>query len=82
MAKHLQVDPLELEEVVEKLVDMDWIGLLNEEIDGQIPRYVLLTMPQQARLNPLLTAFLLSPSEETKAIWLRFEGLRLDTLLT
>ncbi len=81
MAKHLQVDPLELEDVIEQLVQMDWIGLLNEELDGEVPRYVLITMPQQARLNPLLSSFLLTPSEETKSIWLRFEGLRLDTLL-
>jgi membrane protein len=81
MAKHLQVDPLELEDVVERLVGMDWIGLLDEEKEGQNSRYVLLAMPQQARLSPLLSCFLLAPSEETKAIWLRFEGLRLDTLL-
>ncbi len=81
MSRYLQVDPLELEQVIEKLVEMDWIGLLNEETDGEMPRYILLTMPQQARLNTLLSCFLLTPSEETKAIWLRFEGLRLDTLL-
>ena len=81
MAKLLQVDPLELEDVVEQLVAMDWIGLLNEEVQGQIPRYVLLTLPQQARLSDLLGGFLLTPSNETRAIYLRFEGLKLDTLL-
>ena len=60
---------------------MDWIGLLNEEVQGQIPRYVLLTLPQQARLSNLLGGFLLTPSDETRAIYLRFEGLKLDTLL-
>ena len=77
----LQLDPLELEDVMEKLVEMDWVGLLNEEIEGNVPRYVLLTLPQQARLTPLLNSFLLEPTEQTKAIWLRFEGLRLDTLV-
>jgi membrane protein len=81
MAQQLQVDPLELEDVVEQLVAMDWIGLLNEEVQGQIPRYVLLTLPQQARLSNLLGGFLLTPSDETRAIYLRFEGLKLDTLL-
>ena len=62
-------------------MEIDWIGLLDEEIKGQIPRYVLLTLPQQAHLNQLLSLFLLKPSQETRAVWLRFEGLKLDTLL-
>jgi len=81
MASQMQVDTLELEDVLEKLVEIDWIGLLDEEIKGQIPRYVLLTLPQQAHLNQLLSLFLLKPSQETRAVWLRFEGLKLDTLL-
>jgi membrane protein len=81
MASQMQVDTLELEDVLEKLVEIDWIGLLDEEIKGQIPRYVLLTLPQQAHLNQLLSLFLLKPSQETSAVWLRFEGLKLDTLL-
>lgn len=81
MASQMQVDTLELEDVLEKLVEIDWIGLLDEEIKGQVPRYVLLTLPQQAHLNQLLSLFLLKPSQETRAVWLRFEGLKLDTLL-
>ena len=81
MASQMQVDTLELEDVLEKLVEIDWIGLLDEEIKGQVPMYVLLTLPQQAHLNQLLSLFLLKPSQETRAVWLRFEGLKLDTLL-
>ena len=81
MASQMQVDTLELEDVLEKLVEIDWIGLLDEEIKGQVPRYVLLNLPQQAHLNQLLSLFLLKPSQETRAVWLRFEGLKLDTLL-
>jgi membrane protein len=81
MAKHMQVDPLELEDVLEKLIEIDWIGLLDEETKIQVPRYVLITAPQQAHLNQLVALFLLTPSQETRSVWLRFEGLRLNTLI-
>ena len=42
MAKHLQVDPLHLEVVLENLQALDWVGLLNEENPARAPRYVLL----------------------------------------
>lgn len=45
LAKQLQVDPLQLEEVLTQLQAMDWIGLLDEDKPGEAPRYVLLAAP-------------------------------------
>jgi membrane protein len=42
LSKQLQVDPLQLEVVLENLQALDWVGLLNEEQPGRAPRYVLL----------------------------------------
>jgi len=81
MAKALRVDPLDLEDVLEKLIEMDWVGLLNEEIKGKLPRYVLISSPTQSLLSDLVRVFLLEPTQETRAVWLRFEGLSLSTIL-
>jgi membrane protein len=48
LAKHLQVDPLHLEVVLENLQALDWVGLLNEDTPGRPPRYVLLAAPSSA----------------------------------
>lgn len=81
LSLQLRVDPLELEEIVEKLIQIDWIGRLQEEGGTDVPRYVLLVAPQHALLSALVGTFLLEPSEQTKVIWLRFEGLRLNAVL-
>jgi membrane protein len=48
LAKHLQVDPLHLEVVLENLQALDWVGLLNEDSPAIPPRYVLLAAPFKA----------------------------------
>lgn len=48
LAQRLQVDPLQLEVVLENLQALDWVGLLNEDSPAMSPRYVLLAAPFKA----------------------------------
>lgn len=73
----LQVDPLQLEPVLEALVELDWIGRLNEVEDQAATRFVLLADPEQTAVAPLLQQFLLPPSSATRKLW---ETARLEML--
>ena len=76
----LQVDPLELERVMETLVDLDWVGQLKEE-GVRSPRYVLLARPEATPLAPLMHRLMWSPSAVTPALWSRWQGLTLADAL-
>jgi membrane protein len=76
----LQVDPLELERVMETLVDLDWVGQLKEE-GVRSPRYVLLARPEATPLAPLMHRLMWSPSAVTPALWSRWLGLTLADAL-
>lgn len=65
----LRVDTLQLEPVLETLCALDWIGLLQEELDGGSARYVLLADPGSTLLAPLLNALLLRREETTQKLW-------------
>lgn len=58
LAATLRQDPLQLEPVLDRLVDMGWLGRLDE--DGA-QRHVLLGEPDALLLGPLVEAFLLAP---------------------
>ena len=58
MAEALRVDPLQLEPVLERLVQIDWVARLEE---GETPRNVLLGEPAQTPAWPLIDALLLAP---------------------
>jgi membrane protein len=58
LAGSLRIDPLQIESVLEALMDLDWVGRLDE--DGQ-PRYVLLCDPAHTPLGPLVNVLLLAP---------------------
>lgn len=60
LASTLRIDPLKIESVLESLMDLDWVGRLDEE--GQ-QRYVLLCDPAHTPLAPLVDALLLAPIE-------------------
>ena len=64
-----QVDALHLEPVLETLVELDWIGRLNEVDDDVATRYVLLADAQSTSLEPLLRHLLLPRTEATRALW-------------
>ena len=65
----LRVDALQLEPVLETLTELDWIGLLQEELQDEAARYVLLAVPDTTLLAPLLNALLLRQEESTRHLW-------------
>ena len=65
----LGVDPLQLEPVLESLVQLDWVGRLNEVQDAAATRYVLLADAQSTALEPLLRHLLLPHTEATARLW-------------
>jgi membrane protein len=65
LSKELRVDDLQLESPLETLINLDWIGRLDEE--GS--RYVLLTDPAKTLLAPLSELLLLPNQESTQKLW-------------
>ena len=65
----IAVDPLQLEPVLETLVQLDWVGRLNEVDDEHATRYVLLADVQSTSLEPLLRHLLLPRTEATQRLW-------------
>ena len=69
LSGRLALTAQQLEPAVERLVAMDWIGLLSEAQGPQSDaRYVLLVDPQNTPARPLLV-FLLEPNPATAALW-------------
>jgi len=82
----LHLDPLQLEEVMATLVDLDWIARLSEQVDAQQThlqeaRYVMLADPHQTLLSPLMERLLLVRSPESEGLWMRWQDLRLRDVL-
>jgi membrane protein len=69
LAAVLELDPLQLEPVLEILVDLDWIGRINEVDDAEETRYILLADVQATALEPLMRHLLLPHSEATAKLW-------------
>ena len=65
----LQVDALQLEPVVETLVELDWIGELQEDRQDATARLVLLADPETTLIEPLLNTLLLPHTQETENLW-------------
>jgi membrane protein len=65
----LRVSALRLEPVLETLVQLDWIGRLNEVDDDAATRYVLLADEQSTSIEPLLRHLLLPRTEATSGLW-------------
>ena len=66
LAQRLKVDALQLEPVLETLLELDWVGRLQEERDGGDARYVLLANPDSTLLEPLFNALLLQHETSTE----------------
>jgi membrane protein len=60
LASQLRADPLQVEPVLETLMNVDWVGRLDEP-QGQ--RHVLLCQPANTQAQPLIDRFLLGPAE-------------------
>ena len=69
LSSRLALAAQHIEPAVERLVSMDWIGLLREAQGPQSDaRYVLLVDPQTTLARPLLVC-LLDPNPATAALW-------------
>jgi membrane protein len=69
LAAAMEVDELQLEPVLQTLVQLDWIGRLNEVDDQEATRYVLLADVQSTALEPLMRHLLLPSSDATAKMW-------------
>ncbi len=76
----LHVDPLDLEQVLATLIELDWVGQLKED-GARSPRYVLLAQPEHTPLSPLMTKLLWSPGAVTPALWAQWQNLTLADAL-
>jgi membrane protein len=65
LAVALRVDALHIEAPMDALLELDWVGRLDEEE----ARYVLLANLSRMPLTPLVQALLLPLSIESKAMW-------------
>ena len=63
------VDRLQLEPVLETLVQLDWVGRLNEVDDALGTRHVLLADVESTALEPLLRHLLLPATPATQRLW-------------
>ena len=71
LAQSLRVDLLELEQSIDALIRLHWIGQLAGA-DGDIePRYVLLVDPDRTPLEPLVDELLLDKTDATRKLWSR-----------
>ena len=77
LASAMEVDVLQLEPVLQTLVQLDWVGRLNEIDDADGTRYILLADVQSTALEPLMRQLLLPSSEATQKMW---QGGRLSAL--
>lgn len=82
----LKLDPLQLEEVLATLVELDWIARLSEATSSphhlaDEARFVLLADPHQTPLAPLMDRLLLVRSVESQGLWMRWQDLRLRDVL-
>jgi membrane protein len=74
MASTMRVDPLQIEPILESLVQLDWVGRLDEE--GSV-RHVLLCDPNHVLAAPMLRLMLLQPSGASQTLWERWGAERL-----
>ncbi len=69
LAGLLEIDVLQFEPVLETLVELDWIGQLNDAEGNTESRYVLLADPETARLAPLMQNLLLDSAPSLQNLW-------------
>ncbi len=69
LTQNLKVDALHLEPVLEALVELDWLGQLQEEREGAEARYVLLADPDTTPMKPMMQSLLLPSEASTLNFW-------------
>jgi membrane protein len=70
MSQTLRSDPWQVQEVLDTLVQLDWVGVLNEP---QASRYALLIDLASTRAAPLMNQLLLNDNAQTQAVWARWK---------
>ena len=80
IADEIGIDPLQVGTVLDALVELDWVGRLDE---AEGARNVLLCDPAATLAEPLIAKLLLDPAPDLEATWQRagFGALRLGELL-
>jgi membrane protein len=63
LSQRLRVSPLQLEEALATLSTLDWVGSLKEDEE----RHVLLVLPSQTPVRPLIDRLLLRPTNSVQA---------------
>ena len=86
LCEDLALDPLQIEDVLAALVELDWIARLSESVDARQThvkeaRYVLLADPHRTPLAPLMERLLLVRSPEAEGLWMKWQDLRLCDVL-
>jgi membrane protein len=86
LCEDLALDPLQIEDVLAALVELDWIARLSESVDARQThvkeaRYVLLADPRRTPLAPLMERLLLVRSPEAEGLWMKWQDLRLCDVL-
>ncbi len=76
----LRIDPLQVEPLLDALVELDWVGRLDEPAGA---RYVLLCDPATTPARPLLSQLLLSATPAIEGFWRRvdFDALTLADIV-
>ena len=69
LAALLEVDVLQLEPVLETLVELDWVGQLNDAQGQAESRYLLLVNPDATALEPLMQLLLLDKAQSVGNLW-------------
>jgi membrane protein len=69
LGESLEVDGLQLEPVLETLVELDWIGQLNDAEGNAASRYLLLVDPDRTPLAPLMQRLLLDRAPSIHHLW-------------
>jgi membrane protein len=69
LAELLKVESRELEQALQCLQSLDWVGLLREGAGAEASRYVLLIDPDQATLAPLADRLLVWRSSADDLLW-------------
>ena len=86
LCEDLTLDPLQIEDVLAALVDLDWIARLSESVDARQShvkeaRYVMLADPHRTPLVPLMERLLLVRTPEAEGLWMRWQDLHLRDVL-
>ena len=83
MARELQVDPLQLEALLQTLRQLQWLGPMAAPAGGDEPVWVLLIDPEHTPIAPLAARLLIDRSAATERFWQAggWEKVRLSQVL-